>query len=270
MTGLELTPDELVVDAIMQWQAGYALLIVEGRSDRTILSQLLQGCRVHLAVVSSKSGALRVRGLLELEDANSVGPARVLVDRDDDLGPDCEGRLIRTVGRDLDAEIAGAPDVLLYVIWQAHQCGSRREAQELFDRVMAAAHGMRALRVVNSRRCLGMNIKAITADMILAIDTSSPRELLRLAGVDSSHADWGDLRSDLEVLISEPVSTSSCQGHDLHSLVARIDNMKLGMRAIQNQCASHVLGARIRFPTLDQLVHWLTLESLYEESRSAA
>ncbi|MFJ6132653.1 hypothetical protein [Janibacter terrae] len=269
MSGLRATPDELVNDAIMQWTAKMALLVVEGQTDRTVLSQLLEGDSVYVAVASDKSNALRVVELLGDVSPAVVGPTRVLVDRDDDQGPCEEGRLIRTVGRDLDAEIAAAPDVLLRAVWQSLRCGSRAEAEAVHEKVVRAAHGLRALREVNASRSMGWKLKSIQMKDVLRVDMKRPQEVLSVVGVDPSHPEWEDLQADVSRHLSREPAIASCQGHDLHGLVAECKG-PVSRDSVQNQCAILVLANPSGIKTLDLVKSWISLAGLSGPASSLA
>lgn len=269
MTGLRSTPDELVNDAIMQWTAGVALLVVEGTSDRTVLSQMLDGDSVYVAVASDKASALKVLELLGNEASVKAGPTRVLIDRDDDQGPSEDGRLIRTAGRDLDAEIAEVPGVLLRAVWQSLRCGSRAEAERSHDRVVWAAHGLRALREMNARWSMGWSLKSIKMGDVLRVDMSRADGVLSVVQVGPADPKWEVLHADATERISRRVSIGRCQGHDLHGLVAA-QGPRVSRDAIQNQCASLVLNSPSKVQTLQIVRGWIVSEGLSRPARAQA
>lgn len=202
----------------MQVAASAAPIVIEGPSDEILLKGFLNARSISLIVANGKMTALEVVEILLLDrDLDEmVGPLLVLVDRDSDVQPGRQGRLIRTVGRDLDAEVAAIPELMARVVRSVQYVSDEDELVTRINEINRVAHILRCIRECAEKCGVPVQVKRIKAD--LRRFSGDWDELLEELGVQQS--DRAGLHQSLqEAHVREP-SLPDCQGHDIHGAIA--------------------------------------------------
>ncbi|WP_158707609.1 hypothetical protein [Janibacter massiliensis] len=169
-------------------------------------------------VANSKSTALEASRIVAKDDALASKSAHiaVLVDRDDDRTSGWDGQVLRTEGRDLDAELAALPGVLEKVIRSVHRVSEKSRLLELANSALKHAHLRRAVRETSFDLGLGLNVDRldVKASRLAVSDLTAAADAL---GVTMGREKF---LSHLEAAFSRPPSISQCCGHDLHLIVS--------------------------------------------------
>lgn len=217
MNELGSTARELVNEVV--FLRGQPLsLIVEGDSDRVLLAGIFGQSQLTLLVANSKTVALEVVHILEQEPSidSQVANLAVLVDRDDDAQSGWRGRLLRTKGRDLDAEIAAVPGTLERVLRSVHRIADDEQMTKALEFVTESAHVRRAVREAAFRLGLGLHVDRLNARLtrqVISDLTSIPDAL----GVKSQKA--GFVNAVREAL-GRTRMVYECCGHDIHLVIS--------------------------------------------------
>lgn len=225
MSTIAQGPEEVVTEALMQRQAGGHLLVVEGKTDDLCLRNFIDSSKCVLVAANGREAARAILDMIERERLAhpELASVRVLLDRDDDEGPSIDGLLLRTIGRDLDAEVASVGSNLIRVVTQLHELREEASVRTVVRIVGRRAHLMRSIRTVSARLDLGIPagraMKEITAIESLAEPID---QLASLLGRNHEKLDAG--AEALAEELKKPILIEMCQGHDLHRLIAKGSN----------------------------------------------
>ena len=172
-----------------------------------------------MAVITAngKRPAMAVASLLS-GDADldaMVGYLLILVDRDDEPGGRT-GRVLRTAGRDLDAELAAIPGFLDRVVWSCYSISDERELADRVQAVREMAHLLRSVREAASSVATPIQPRRLH------------KALLRLVGnwdrvIDQlglGPEDAPNFKGQLLASHERTTDISQCQGHDIHLAVS--------------------------------------------------
>ena len=244
-------------------------IIVEGPSDKRLLASMLdEGAAsvIHAGTRSTALGVIRILSEDEEQD-RMVGSLIVLVDRDFDLSPGRQGRLLCTTASDLDAELITVAGVLERVVRTAHRLTTGVEVASQLNRISEAVHRFRAARQV--ARDLGLGPEFSRLNGLLRERSECPAEEIADA-LGIQECDWGPFVDSIRGFLESEPDLAKCRGHDLHLVVSW--GTKKGRDGIQDLFMAAVdVDAFLSTPTGSALEVWASKFGvrIWQSSRAA-
>lgn len=222
-------PEELATEVRWQLSSAKAILIVEGKSDYSVLRLRFNAPGLLVIPTNGKNTVLGAHKSLSGGRASSEELRKVLclIDRDDadpTLTTFSEPpRVLLTQARDLDAELASAPGVMEEVLWLRSEGGFTSRPPD-FGTMAPALTTLVWLRSVSAEHGLGLNFKGVQFDEIAKRLAASDLVAWLVEHVVEKSGLDGHQRDRLQELLKEhPIprsaKTASFQGHDIHGLV---------------------------------------------------